>query len=183
VKAGNWELYAPGSFTPDGSQLAVTKLTLSPSDGGARSEIDVMAPDGSDQTRLVEQARDPAYSPDGREIAFSSQRDHNGRLCYGDRCFFGGELYVANADGSDPKRLTRTNALNEMRPSWLPNGSRIAYQRGVVFQNAEATSILEVNPDGSCAHTVLAGSGPGPWYADPAWRPSEPRSGRRAINC
>ena len=72
----------------------------------------------------------PRPSLQTARIAFVSDRDRNGELCYGDRCFIANELYVANADGSSPLRLTRTQDLNEARPSWLPNGSRIAYQRG-----------------------------------------------------
>jgi Tol biopolymer transport system component len=181
--ADDWEAYTAGSFTSDGSQLAVTHITLDPESRQASWEIDLMNPDGSDEEQLIEQARDPAFSPDGRRIAFVSDRDKNGRLCYGESCRYGGELYVADADGSDPKRLTATHELNEARPSWVPDGSRIAYQRGEVFQNAEAMSILEINPDGTCSRVVLAGSGPGAWYANPAWRPSEPREGGGSLDC
>ncbi len=178
--AANLEILTAGSFSPDGARLAFTRATLKPQS----LEIDVMNADGSGEpTKLIDQARDPAYSPDGSQIAYSSSADHNGRLCYGDRCFFGGELYVARPDGSGAKRLTRTNALDEAHPSWLPSGARIAYQRGVVFQNAEAMSIFEVNSDGTCAHTILKGIGRGPWYSDPAWRPSRPRTGDGRLSC
>jgi Tol biopolymer transport system component len=181
--ADDWEAYSAGSFTPDGSQLAVTHITFDPESRQASSEIDLMNPDGSDQKQLLKQASGPAFSPDGKRIAFVSDRDKNGQLCYGDSCSYGAELYVANADGSDPRRLTQTNALNEAHPSWLPDGSRIAYQQGEVFQNAEAMSILEINADGSCSRRILAGSGPGAWYANPAWRPRNPREGGGVLIC
>jgi hypothetical protein len=92
------------------------------------------------------------------------------------------ELYVANADGTDPDRLTDTEALNEASPSWLTDGLRIAYQRGEQVDNAEAMSILEINPDGSCGREILDGSGPNS-YASPAWRPSEPREGSGPLRC
>ena len=46
--------------------------------------------------------RCPQWSPDGKRIAFSSERDGNP------------EIYVMNADGSDPRRLTDTPAAEEV---------------------------------------------------------------------
>ena len=77
--------------------------------------------------------------------------------------------------------LTRTKALNEGSPSWLANGSRIAYQRGKDVGNAESTSILQMNATGSCARK-LHGGGPSS-AASPAWRPSEPRRGGGPLHC
>jgi Tol biopolymer transport system component len=183
VEAGDWETYTAGSFTGDGTRLGVTHRTIDPESGGVSSAIDLIDSDGSDQTQLIDRASDPAFSSDGKRLAFASDRDRNGKLCYGDQCFFGGEIYVANADGSDPERLTETEALNEAHPSWLSDGSRLAYQRGRAFENAEAITILEVNADGTCAHRILDGAARGPWYASPAWRPSRPRTGGGPLRC
>ena len=46
----------------------------------------------------------PAWSPDGKRIAFTSNRDGN----Y--------EIYVMNADGSDLRNLTRHPARTTTRP-------------------------------------------------------------------
>jgi Tol biopolymer transport system component len=56
----------------------------------------------------------PAWSPDGKRIAFYSERDGNA------------ELYVMNADGSDERRLTRTPA-DEGYPSWSPDGRTVSF--------------------------------------------------------
>jgi Tol biopolymer transport system component len=56
----------------------------------------------------------PAWSPDGRRIAFTSLRD-------GDR-----EIYVMNADGSHQRRLTNDPARDD-DPSWSPNGRQILF--------------------------------------------------------
>jgi TolB protein len=69
-----------------------------------------MNPDGANLRRLtLNKAEDgfPAWSPDGKRIAFSSNRDGNH------------EIYVMNADGSDQKRLTNNNA-EDWGPVWRP---------------------------------------------------------------
>ena len=53
----------------------------------------------------------PAWSPDGRKIAF-------GRA---------GEIYVMNADGSGQRNLTR-NPARDFAPAWSPDGRKIAFE-------------------------------------------------------
>jgi dipeptidyl aminopeptidase/acylaminoacyl peptidase len=49
---------------------------------------------------------EPAWSPDGKRIAFSSERDKNW------------EIYMMDVDGSYPINLTNTPA-NEDAPAWM----------------------------------------------------------------
>jgi Tol biopolymer transport system component len=56
----------------------------------------------------------PSWSPDGTKIVFYSERDGNS------------EIYVMQADGSHPTRLTRT-AASEGYPNFSPDGSRISF--------------------------------------------------------
>ena len=57
---------------------------------------------------------DPAWSPDGRWIAFKSERD-------GDT-----QVYVMNADGADPRRLTNLEGgVGEI--SWSPTGEQFVF--------------------------------------------------------
>jgi Tol biopolymer transport system component len=51
---------------------------------------------------------DPAWSPDGRSIAFVSDRDGNP------------EIYVMNADGSNQRRLTASSSLDLVPTFWQP---------------------------------------------------------------
>ena len=54
----------------------------------------------------------PAWSPDGRKIAFASQRSGN----Y--------DIYAMDADGSNVERLTDSGASS---PVWSPDGQRLAF--------------------------------------------------------
>lgn len=179
----------PGSFAPHGGVLAFTRGTHTElgAHGRARNAraVWVVRADGSDARRLARRSADPAFSPDGRRIAFVTDRDENGELSYGDRVFYANELYLMDADGSRPRRLTRTRARNEALPSWLPSGTRLAYQLGRTYQNAQAMVVMQANRDGSCATEVFADPGADrwPWYAAPTWRPGDARSGDGALSC
>jgi TolB protein len=56
----------------------------------------------------------PDFSPDGRRIVFRSTRDGNK------------EIYLMNADGTGPRRLTESEATNTM-PSFSSSGDRVAF--------------------------------------------------------
>ena len=89
----------------------------------------------------------PAWSPDGRWIAFESDRD-------GDP-----EIYVMNADGSDIVQLTNNNKWNQ-GPAWSPDGRRIAF--------SSYGSIYVMNADGSDVVQLTSYRG---IDVDPAWSP------------
>jgi TolB protein len=72
----------------------------------------------------------PAWSPNGRQIAFVSNRD--------DSSF--GQVFVANLDGSNVRQLTHDN-LGKTGVAWSPNGKWIAYQAYAYID--------EVSPDGT----------------------------------
>ena len=74
-----------------------------------------------------------ALSPDGRKIAFGTNRDKNG------------EIYVMNADGSGQRRLTRTSEFESVI-GWSPDGRKIAFKREPVKPRG---AFFVVNADGS----------------------------------
>jgi dipeptidyl aminopeptidase/acylaminoacyl peptidase len=87
------------SWSPDGQRLAVSSMT------GGHSRIHVINADGSGRTSLsgaADGSLDPAWSPDGRQIAFN-QRGH---------------IYVMNADGTNPRRLTGGRLPFYREPDW-----------------------------------------------------------------
>ncbi|MBA2359662.1 MAG: PD40 domain-containing protein [Actinobacteria bacterium] len=69
---------------------------------------------GSAQHVAIRNGAEPAWSPDGRRLAYGSLR--NGRV----------DVYVANVDGSSARRLTRGPRDNES-PSWSPDGRSILF--------------------------------------------------------
>lgn len=102
-------------------------------------EIYAMKADGTGETRLTDNPADdwsPAWSPDGRSIAFTSTRDAQAPGVH--------NIYVMNADGSNLVRLTYNQAWDEY-PAWSPDGQCIAFV-STADNNAE---IFAVNRDGS----------------------------------
>lgn len=107
------------SFSPDGKKIVyVSMRPTSGTNTDWNSEICVMDTDGRNQRRLTDHsARDghPAFSPDGQQIVFESDRDG------------GCEIYVMDADGKNIKRLTN-NKFTDKDPSWSPDGKNIVFR-------------------------------------------------------
>jgi serine/threonine-protein kinase len=109
----NW--FTP-TFAPDGARLAMEIR-----EGTAQGDIWVYEPARDDMTRLTagpaEDTR-PIWTPDGRRIAFASDRGSPATR----------NLYWEPADGSgEPERLTTSK--NAQQPaSWHPSGRFLAFE-------------------------------------------------------
>ena len=113
-------------------------------------------PDSLEALYFTRRGEQPARSPDGTKVAFSSIRDRNL------------EIYVMDADGGNPVNLTRDDAYDQA-PAWSPDGQRIAFERSS-SGGGGGPQIYVMNADGSGVEWLtlepLAS-----WGRSPAWSP------------
>ncbi len=116
--------------------------------------------------KLLDDAAEPAWSPDGERMAFTSIRDHFGRTCFED-CTTSGEIYVASSDGSGARRLTTSNA-NDHSPAWSPDGRSIAFVSDRSDPELHDYELHVMRTDGSELRRITSGAA---WSLDPTWHP------------
>jgi Tol biopolymer transport system component len=103
-------------------------------DGTGQREVWVANPDGSGMVNLSNSASiddaHPSWSPDGRKVAFASNRASSRRY----------QVFVVNVDGTGITSLT-PDQEGASTPLWSPEGSRIAYTLAgnVWTMNADGT--------------------------------------------
>ena len=78
----------------------------------------------------------PRVSPDGQHVAFHTNRDVQF------------EIYVMNADGSDPHDVSN-DAADDRYPSWSADGSRLVWSRYI-----DSFDLYTMKADGSDQHVV-----------------------------
>jgi hypothetical protein len=147
------------AWSPDGSKLAIV----------ARGELDsddiyILAADGSMLTRLIRgpyDEQDPAWSPNGRSIAYRR----------------GGLLVIASSDGSGISGSLGGGSS----PAWAPDGHRIAFTRmsgtwvvhaGTPFVPCARLLVTDIS---YTAVTPLTAAGDTTCATAPAWSPDGSR--------
>jgi TolB protein len=126
---------------------------------GKHIQLFTIRPEGTGRRQITHlrdsDALNPAWSPDGRRIAFVSGRSGNF------------DVLVMDADGRGLHRLTR-NRADDLFPSWAPDGTQL------VFQSARTgdPEIHTMNADGTDVRRVT--DSPAPNF-EPSWSPAGDR--------
>jgi Tol biopolymer transport system component len=123
--------------SPDGRTIVFDMLgdlyTL-PIGGGAAKSI----------TTGLPHDMQPRFSPDGRRIAFVSDKS-------GDN-----NLWVVDADGSNPRQISKGIGSEFRSPEWTPDGQYIVVSRALPFSGAEKLWMYHI--DGGTGLELVAGT-------------------------
>ncbi len=139
------------AWSPSASLIAFQRARAAGSDSW---DLWVMRADGGRQRRIARDGTRPAWSPDGRSIAFGQPTGQVRGCCQVTN------LMVVDANGGHRRLLVR----NGGRPAWSPDGARILFQR----LSGTRSHLWIVNADGSGLRQLTGP--PGDQYAA-AWRP------------
>jgi dipeptidyl aminopeptidase/acylaminoacyl peptidase len=142
-------------WSPDRSKIAFVSMR-----DNDLMNIYTMSVDGGNLRRLTTENSAhheyPAWSPDGRYIAYVSDTTGN----Y--------EIYIMDADGSNPRRLTETEDY-EYAPVWSPDGRSIVFQRELP---SFANKIFTMNTDGSGQRQLIQDlENESDNFSSPVWSP------------
>ncbi|MCK9893531.1 protein kinase [Frankia sp. AgB32] len=137
------------SWSPDGTKLVYRN--------GADQSLHILARDGADHVLTGSPvpgagAGEPAWSPDGHTIAFSTAA---------------GGVFLIDADGGEPLRVGGSGTWH---PSWSPQGGLVYVEDMAATQFFAATGPVHVmNPDGSGDRLLGSGTASGPvrWAIPP----------------
>lgn len=137
-RGGGWSIRRP-KWSHDGKSLAVVlqdsgwdKIYLIPAAGGEPHAV--TTGDGEDE--------DPVFSPDGRDLAFVSNRNHPEER----------HIWIVSADGAHLHELASISSGIEGDPTWSPDGKEIYFLHNSTF---EPSSLAIAPVNGGAAHILL----------------------------
>jgi DNA-binding winged helix-turn-helix (wHTH) protein/Tol biopolymer transport system component len=142
----------PSGWFPDGTHLLVTRLE-GPMRKPSLWKLSLL---GGDPRRLIDNGGPGSVSPDGTRIAF-----------VGSLPYWGSEIWVVGADGSNPHRIVVAPELKHpgtisnwiFPPVWSPNSQRIAcierYGVAVPDPAVNVSSVWTVDVNGGDLHVIV----------------------------
>lgn len=135
------------TWSPDGKSIVFGRegaLFRIPAGGGPASRVG----------HGFGNAADPAYSPNGKLIAYDYRKPG----------FVNRELYVMRADGAGIRQVTKLNHVSGL-PAWSPDGKQLAFQSDAAGDREE---IYTVGVDGSGVKRLTMSTADA---IQPAWTP------------
>jgi len=151
-----WKIRRPAgvSLAPDGARAVVSLSSHSMKENRSTASLWLLSAAGAKPRLLTtcgEKDGQPAWSPDGRQIAFVAKREWQGKKDEEP------QIYLIAPDGGEARRLTQL-ATGVSAIKWFPDGKRIAFLswvwpelRGAASQ---ARRLKERNKDKVKAHRV-----------------------------
>jgi Tol biopolymer transport system component len=152
-----------GSYSPGGKRIVFVRAGSSHG-LGLPGDLWVMNADRSHKRRLtftpgIDES-DPAWSPNGKGIAFSAQGGRAGKRS---------GVWIMDADGRHRRPLAATR-LYDSRPSWSPDGTKIAYVNVSPLGNSNGLQIYVVKTSGGSPTNLT--NDPSVEDIQPSWSPN-----------
>ncbi|MGN6167014.1 MAG: TolB family protein [Solirubrobacteraceae bacterium] len=147
------------AVSPNGKRIAFTRFFAN----GIQAQIYLMNADGSNPRPITAprlEAAAPAWSPNGRWIAFNTNNLRNGA-----------RIFAIRPNGKHLRALTPNHSPhNDYGPSYSPNGKQIAFSSDRRHPDGCCLDLFEMRANGSREHKVTLGlrhAG----ILDPVWQP------------
>lgn len=157
-------------FSPSGAQIAYTLRGIAIADGDGGGSHVILGDQNHATTNplghYLEQNGEPSWAPGGTRLAFSRRArtdtivcDPAPPACSGGKTDTATDVFTMNPDGTDIRQLTSTPAVDEVDPSYSPDGRMIAYYRRPAGDD-DLGEIWVMNADGSGKRLVALGANP-----------------------